>query len=322
MLMHGRVLDEHPHPRHGRQLARERAGHLVGAHGPLRAVLEVQDQPALVRGPALPAATDGRHEAVDVGILRHDGGRRALVLHHGVVAGALGRLGRDVELALVLGRDEALGHDPEEHDRADQDQRAERQGQPPMVHHPREGPLVPGQRADPGPLDRLVEPAVPLLAVVRLEPAAAEHRRERERDEARDQDRHRDGDREFLEEPADETAQEEHRDEHRHQGDRHRDDGEGDLAAALDGRLEHRLALLDVADDVLQHHDGVVHHEAHREGERHQRQVVEAVPQQVHHRERARRWTSEARGWGSRWRACSGERGRSPSPRGRAPGRA
>ncbi len=47
------------------------------------------------------------------------------------------------------------------------------------------------------------------------------------------------------------------------------------------------FAHLHVADDVLQHDDGVVHHEADRERQRHQRQIVDAVVQQVHHRERA-----------------------------------
>ena len=47
------------------------------------------------------------------------------------------------------------------------------------------------------------------------------------------------------------------------------------------------FAHLDVPVDVLEHDDRVVHDEADREDERHHRQVVEAVAQQVHHRERA-----------------------------------
>ena len=42
-----------------------------------------------------------------------------------------------------------------------------------------------------------------------------------------------------------------------------------------------------IARDVLDHHDRVVHDEAGGDGERHQRQVVEAVAQQVHDGERA-----------------------------------
>jgi hypothetical protein len=58
--------------------------------------------------------------------------------------------------------------------------------------------------------------------------------------------------------------------------------GEADLARAAQGGRERRLALLDVARDVLQHHDGVVHHEAGADRERHQREVVQAVAQHVH----------------------------------------
>ena len=84
-------------------------------------------------------------------------------------------------------------------------------------------------------------------------------------------------DRELAEEPADEPAHEEQRDEHRDERDGERDDREADLLGALERGLERRLALLDVARDVLDHDDGVVDDEAGRDRERHQRQVVEAV---------------------------------------------
>ena len=57
-----------------------------------------------------------------------------------------------------------------------------------------------------------------------------------------------------------------------------------------------RFAHLHVAHDVFEHHDGVVHHEADRERERHQRQIVERVAAQIHHREGADDRTSAARG--------------------------
>ena len=52
--------------------------------------------------------------------------------------------------------------------------------------------------------------------------------------------------------------------------------------APLSGRLERRHARFDVAGDVLQHDDGIVDDEAGRDRQRHQRQIVEAVAQQVH----------------------------------------
>ena len=62
---------------------------------------------------------------------------------------------------------------------------------------------------------------------------------------------------------------------HRGQRQRHRDDGEADLARADHRRLERRHALLDVAVDVLQHDDGVVDHEADGQHQRQQRQRVD-----------------------------------------------
>ena len=47
-------------------------------------------------------------------------------------------------------------------------------------------------------------------------------------------------------------------------------------------RLEARHARFHVARDVLEHHDGVIDDEAGGDDERHEREVVEAVAEQVH----------------------------------------
>ncbi len=43
----------------------------------------------------------------------------------------------------------------------------------------------------------------------------------------------------------------------------------------------------EMARDVFHHHDGIVDHETGGDGERHERKIVEAVAEQVHHREGA-----------------------------------
>ena len=58
-------------------------------------------------------------------------------------------------------------------------------------------------------------------------------------------------------------------------------------AAPFSAACKRLHALFQVARDVLDHHDGIVHHETGGDRQRHQRQVVEAVVQQVHHAERA-----------------------------------
>ncbi len=110
----------------------------------------------------------------------------------------------------------------------------------------------------------------------------AQHRRHGQRDDPGHHNRGADGHGEFAEQAADDAAHQQHRDEDGDQRDRHRDDGEPHLARALEGRFQRRLARLDVTDDVLDHHDRVVDDEADRDGEPHQRQVVEAVAEQIH----------------------------------------
>jgi len=50
------------------------------------------------------------------------------------------------------------------------------------------------------------------------------------------------------------------RDKHGDEGDGDGDDGGRDFLHTPDGRLHRRHAGFDVPEDVLQHHDGIVHH--------------------------------------------------------------
>ncbi len=114
----------------------------------------------------------------------------------------------------------------------------------------------------------------------------AHHRRHRQRHDERDQHRRRQHHRELVEEAPDDAAHQGDRQEHRRQRQAHRQHGEAHLACALKRGLEARHAVLDMAGDVLQHHDGVVDHEAGRHRQRHQRQIVERIAQEVHCPER------------------------------------
>ena len=76
-----------------------------------------------------------------------------------------------------------------------------------------------------------------------------------------------------------------------------RDDRETDLLRTLQRGFKRRLAVLDEPRDVFDHHDGVVHHEAGGDGQGHQRQIVQAVAQQVHHAEGADERQAARRRW-------------------------
>ncbi len=142
------------------------------------------------------------------------------------------------------------------------------------------------------PLDDVGEPLsrlVALLRVVRLmlEQLRAQHRHQRQRNHRRDQNRDGQRDRELAEEAADHILHEQERDQDGDQRDGQGDDGEADLAGALERRVQRTLALLYVARDVLDHHDRIVHDETGRDRQRHQREIVQAEVRQVHDREGA-----------------------------------
>ena len=101
------------------------------------------------------------------------------------------------------------------------------------------------------------------------------------------QDGHRKRDGEFAEQAAHNAAHQQQRDEHRHQRNAHGDHRRPDFLGPLQGGGKRVQAGFQVARDVLDHHDGVVHHEAGGDGQGHQREVVEAVAEQVHHAEGA-----------------------------------
>ena len=191
----------------------------------------------------------------------------------------------------VLQRQEALRHHDIEPDGGGERDQRDDQRLALMVQHPDQAAAIHIDRA----LDQVGEArceavgedAVALLrlAVALAQQAAAHHRRQRQRDDGRGH--HRDGQRqrEFAEHAADQAGHEQQRDEHRDQRHGQRNHGEADFARPAQRRLQRRLAVLDVAHDVLDHHDGVVDHEAGADGQRHQRQIVEREAGKPHHAE-------------------------------------
>ena len=118
-----------------------------------------------------------------------------------------------------------------------------------------------------------------------LQQFGAHHRSQRERNHGRGQDGHAQRDGKFTKQAAHDIAHEQQRDENGNQRNGQRDDREADLRRAFERRPKRRLAGFDVARDVLDHHDRVVHHEAGGNRQGHQSQVVQAVAEQVHHAE-------------------------------------
>jgi urea transport system ATP-binding protein len=129
-----------------------------------------------------------------------------------------------------------------------------RDHRPAPVQRPGNGRAVAAGEPDQEALHDAVE-ARRLLDVAQQ--PAAHHRCQRQRDEAGGRHGTRQREREFAEQPPGAARREGQRREYRGQRQRHRDDGEADLADALERRLEGLHALIAVAVGVLQHDDRV-----------------------------------------------------------------
>ena len=99
----------------------------------------------------------------------------------------------------------------------------------------------------------------------------------------------RDGDRERHREFAKQAA---HDASHQKQGNEHRDQrnadgkyGRAHFLRAFQRGFERMQALFQITRDILDHDNCVVDHKTGRDGQRHQRKIVEAVAQQIHHAE-------------------------------------
>ena len=132
--------------------------------------------------------------------------------------------------------------------------------------------------------DSALHPGLAAVSSLAQDPRT-HHRSQRDRDNTRSEDRHDDRHGEFPEDSADDPGNHHHWQKHHRQRDGHGDDGKGDLAGAIDGCHHWLLARLDQADSVLQEDDGVIDKKTNRQGQRHQREVIQTEVKHAHHEE-------------------------------------
>ena len=237
------------------------------------------------RAAATSAATSGK--AVD-GVHRRVGGHDVDHLQerlvHGLKRGVL--VGDDLAghtPGILLG-EEALGHAKEQvHIEADGGEQHQ-QGHKGMVEHEVECLAVQADDPIEDVFHGLVEAPV---GFVLFQQVGAHHRSGRERDYHGDADGDRKGDGEFAEEAADDAAHEQQRNEHGYQRNAHGDDGGADFLSSLEGRTDRVETGFQVAGDIFDDYDGIIHHKAGGDGEGHEGEVVETVAAQIHHAEGA-----------------------------------
>ena len=192
-------------------------------------------------------------------------------------------LGRDQALVL-FGRQLGLGHLEHQAQAQEQQHRHHDQHRPGVEQAVQQALVAASHRAK-DPVDRDHQHAAVLLAG---EDARAHHGRQRQRDHAGH--RHRAGQREgeFREQGTGEAALETdgHIDRDQHHG--HRQNRAAQFARRHQRCLHRRLAFVaHVAVHVLDHDDGVIHHQADRQHQREQGQQVDRVTQGQHDEEGA-----------------------------------
>ncbi len=113
------------------------------------------------------------------------------------------------------------------------------------------------------------------------------HRRQRDRHHPGHADRAGQRQRKLAEQRPGQSALKPDRRIHRRQCDRHRDDRTEQLPAAANRRLPRRTSFVQVALDVFDHHNRIVHHQPHRQHNRQQRQQVQREAEDQHQKHRA-----------------------------------
>ena len=174
--------------------------------------------------------------------------------------------------ALILGRRQlALRHQVEGH-RQHRHDRPEHQHDRPVLQRAGQDARVAAADAVEAPVDPAGEAA---LAVARAQQPSGHHRRQREGDDAGHDDRAGQREGELAEQRAGEAALDADRGVDRGQRDRHGDDRPDQLARRRQRRRDRRHAGVQVALDVLDHHDRVVDDEPDRQHDGQQRQQVD-----------------------------------------------
>ena len=237
--------------------------------------------------------TDGGVHRLDV-VQGADQHARLLGGVNGLLQRRAGRqLDVDLGLRVVVGRDEALWQQRNQHDGPGEKQAGAEHGDPAMAYAPccpaRIG-VEPGGfvlAAGPGPhLLHERTAARPVGAVFhrheRLHEIGCHHGRERTRHDQRGKNGQRSRPAELFEELAGDTGHERGGQEHGDQREGRGDHRQADFVGRLHGRLVRRLAHAHVAHDVLHLHDGVVHQNTDHQRHGQQGHHVDGEAQVVH----------------------------------------
>ena len=283
-IFHGQVLDGLEIERDPADLGKggaQAVDHRAHAHPPLVEGLQGDEHASAVERDVGAVDADEGRQRGHGGVRQDDLAEGLLTRGHGGERHGLRGIRDAKDHAGVLGREEPFG-DEDVQDKGEREEaHGHEQGEALMLENAAQGTGIAFAK---GLEDALGGPreSIGLGLRVVAEELGAEHRGQGQGDDGGDENGDAEGDGEFPEEAPHDVAHEEEGDEHGDEGDGQGENGEADLPRALEGRLQRRVARLDVAGDVLDHDHRVVDHEARGDGEGHQREVVQAEAQRVH----------------------------------------
>ena len=243
---------------------------------PLLRRLEADEHGAAV-GAGAPGAAATAQRGADAGhgwIGHHDVGELLLQLQHRLERDVGGGPRRADHEPAVVGREIAFrGLDIERHRQRD-GRKEHHQRQERKAEHDAQRPCIERDDARQRAFDNAVEPGRAVGSGF-LDVMRADHRRDGQRHHGGNHDGKGQGQRKFAQQPADDAVHEDQRREGGDQRQADRQHREADLLGAFQRRRIRRHAVLEIAVHVLDHDDGVVDHEADRNRQRHQRQIVD-----------------------------------------------
>src|SRR5271165_6945217 len=265
----------------GRQLRPQTVDELAGGNVSKSAALEREENiPAIDR--ALAAGEGGHITDGWIG-LEQVGVTLRQRLHH-LKRGVLRSLNAAHDRSVVLLGEKALGHDDEQVDVQGNGEEQNAQGERGVPQNHAQAFFIASQEPVQEFLAGAVHTAVP-SRILKLQQPRAHHGGRGEGNQERDENGHRERDGKLPEQAADNPAHQQNRNKYGNKRQADGEHGKADFARAAQRGVQGTHSLLDVPGDVFNHYNRVVHHEAGGNGERHQRQIIEAVTEQVHRSE-------------------------------------
>src|SRR5208283_611644 len=266
-----------------KELGTQAVNDLAGGCMALVKRFQTQEDEAAIGG----AAASGERHGVSDGWVGFDDVDDALGSHlHGLEGNVLRALDTAENNAVILLRKESFGDNPKKIE-VERDSKAEHgQREPGVFQDPAQAAFVEAQ----DPIECALagsEHFAVLVIPLMFEQARTHHRCRGKRNAQGYQNGNREGHGELAEEPAHNATHHQNGNEDGNQRDADGEDGKSNLAGTLERRLHGRHALLEIARDIFDHYNRIVHHKAGRNSERHEREIVDAVVKKVHHAERA-----------------------------------